>query len=254
VSGRRLDGGVAVVTGGSGGIGQAVCLALAGAGMHVVVVARDADRVGAVVAKLERAGAPPALGLTLDVRREAEMAELAERTLERYGRIDVLAACAGVGRGGGVVRGVPPAVAQLTSDEWDDVIATNLRGTFLSSRAVLPDMIRRGRGDIVCVSSAPAGIRGQPFAAAYCASKFGVNAFAEALAREVRQFGVRVHLLFPGLVRTPLTTGTNLASRFGAPLAPEQVASVIRYLIGLPRDVMLQPSRRYGASVLRSST
>jgi NAD(P)-dependent dehydrogenase (short-subunit alcohol dehydrogenase family) len=254
VSGGHLDGDVAVVTGGSGGIGRAVCLALAGAGAHVVVVARDAKRVGSVVEELTRAGTRPALGLALDVRREPDMAELAERTLDRYGRIDVLAACAAVGRGATAVRAVPSAVAQLPSEEWDDVIATNLSGTFLSSRAVLPDMIRRGRGDIVHVSSAPAGISGQPFAAAYCASKFGVNAFSEALAREVREFGVRVHLVFPGLVRTPLIAGTNLASRFGTPLAPERVAGLILYLIGLPRDVVLQPSRRYGASVIRSST
>jgi NAD(P)-dependent dehydrogenase (short-subunit alcohol dehydrogenase family) len=248
-----VEGDVAVVTGGSGGIGRAVCLALARAGARVVIAARDAAGVEAVVAEIEDAGGPPVLGLALDVRSEPDAAELAGRTLDRFGRIDVLVACAGVGRGAAAGRGIPPGVAQLPADEWDDVIATNLRGTFLSSRAVLPDMIDRGRGDIVCISSSPAGIDGQPFAAAYSASKFAVNALSEALAREVRRFGVRVHLVFPGLVRTPLTSGTNLAARFGAPIEPESVAELILYLIGLPRDVVLQPSRRYGTSVLRAS-
>src|SRR5207245_9671377 len=93
---------------------------------------------------------------------------------------------------------VPGPVAQLAVADWDAVVDTNVRGTFLSDRAVLPTMIAQGEGEIVHLSSAPAGIRGQPLAAAYCASKFAVNALSESLSAEVREHGIRVHLTFPG--------------------------------------------------------
>jgi len=244
-----LAGRVAIVTGGSSGIGRATALALGRADARVVVVGRDSERLQRTTKELERTTGGRVLGLSLDVRSECDTAALAEQVLAAHGRIDILVACAGVGAG--PRQTVPRPVAQLAVADWDVVVDTNVRGTFLSDRAVLPTMIAQGEGDIVHLSSAPAGIRGQPLAAAYCASKFAVNALSESLSSEVREHGIRVHLVFPGLVETPLVKGAGLAKRFGSPLAPERVADFLVWLLCLPRDAVLQPSRRYGSSTLR---
>jgi 3-oxoacyl-[acyl-carrier protein] reductase len=237
-----LDGRVAIVTGGTGGIGTAVCAAFARAGAQVVAVARSADRV-------EVAGA--ALALALDVGDEDDMAEMAAVVEERFGRIDVLVTCAGVDVRVSSGRAVPDPVTTMAEKDWDAVIRTNLRGTFLAVRAVLPAMRRRHRGDVLTVSSSPGGLRGQPLAAAYCASKFAVNALSEALAEEVRRDGIRVQVLVPGLVDTGLVESSTLAARHGQPLPPARVGELAVTLAALPDDVTIPPSRRYGLPVLR---
>jgi 3-oxoacyl-[acyl-carrier protein] reductase len=232
--GARLDGHVAIVTGGSGGVGRAVCAELAARGADVCIVGRDAERLRAATRTVEAAGGRAPLALALDVRDPHEMREMADAALERFGGIDALVACAGVGSPSR--SGLPKGISQLGCDDWDAVLETNLRGTFLSNRAVLPSMLERGSGDIVNISSFPAGIRGQPFAAAYSASKFGVAAFSEGLAREVEDRGIRVHVLFPGLVDTAMVDGTSLGSRFGPAIPPERVAAAIAFLVTLHRD------------------
>jgi 3-oxoacyl-[acyl-carrier protein] reductase len=236
---RRLDGEVAIVTGGSSGIGRAVCLALAAEGARVVVVGRSPERTRETSEQLGRqAGQTDPLWLALDVRREEETEEMARRTLSRFGRIDILVACAGVGKSPGSQRLLPYPVAQMPAEEWDAVLDTNLKGTFLSNRAVLPAMIEQRRGQIVNISSARAGVHGQPFAAAYSASKFGVRGLSEALAEEVRQYGVRVQLLLPDITDTPLLHNSTVAA---APLlSSARVAELIVYMLSLPADSVLE--------------
>ncbi len=248
----RLAGRVAIVTGGSGGIGRATCVALAREGARVVLVGRDPTRLQHALAEIGRQapGAPP-LGLSLDVGREADMDTMARQTVERFGRIDILVACAGIARSPGSPTALPRSLAQLTSREWDDVVTTNLTGTFLSNRAVLPAMTRQRSGTIVNVASSPAGVAGQPFAAAYCASKFAVVGLSEALAEEVAEDGIRVEVLFPDLVDTPLVRDTTLAARLGPSLPAERVAEVVVYLVTLPEDTVLTGSRRLGYPVVR---
>jgi NAD(P)-dependent dehydrogenase (short-subunit alcohol dehydrogenase family) len=241
---------VAVVTGGGGGIGRATAVALAGAGARVTVVGRTATNVREAMQQVVAAGGE-CDSLVLDVTRETDMAEMAERVLGSRGRIDLLVACAGIAVAS-ASRGRPPyPVAQLPPAHWDEVMDINLRGTFLSNRAVLPAMIEQRGGDIINLASSPGAIRGQPFAAAYCASKFAVAGLSEALGAEVAPHGVRVQVVFPDLTETALTRETTLSTRFGAPLATERVAQLILYMAALPPDTQLVSSIRTGRAVLR---
>jgi NAD(P)-dependent dehydrogenase (short-subunit alcohol dehydrogenase family) len=221
---------VAVVTGGSGGLGRATCQALAARGHSVVVVGRTSDAVDAVAE-----GLPDALALALDVRDPVGMDTMATRTLGQFGRIDALVTCAGVGRG--VNAGLlPRGAARLTLDEWADVVDTNLTGVFLANRAVLPAMLAAGAGEIVNVISARGGRSGQPYAAAYCASKRGVVGFSQALGAEVAPGGVRVQLLFPDAIDTPMLHASRVV---GPRLDPAAVAALIADMLVLPRDCRL---------------
>jgi NAD(P)-dependent dehydrogenase (short-subunit alcohol dehydrogenase family) len=177
-----------------------------------------------------------------DVTDPGAMGSMAAQTLERFGAIDILIACAGIGRGPGAASAIARPVAQTPIAEWDAVIDTNLKGTFLSNRAVLPAMIGRCAGQIVNVSSARGGVRGQAFAAPYSASKFGIVGLSEALAEEVRRFNIRVQVVLPGVTDTPLLASTTIVSRFGALLKPARVADFIVALISCPEDVwMIRP-------------
>jgi NAD(P)-dependent dehydrogenase (short-subunit alcohol dehydrogenase family) len=224
-------GAVAVVTGGGSGIGRAACLSLAERGARVVVVDRP-GRAEATVSDLEARGSR-GLGLSLDVRRPEDMATMAEQTLATFGRIDVLVASAGLLRAG------PPAtVDRLPVEEWDLVIETNLRGVFLSNRAVLPAMLAQHSGVIVNLSST-SGRKGLAYDSAYCASKFGVIGFSEALAEEVGPRGIKVQVVLPGPVDTALWDQNGPLPRPATILAPERVGDFIAFLVELPADTMV---------------
>ena len=227
---------VAVVTGGGSGIGQATCLRLAREGARVVVVDLDPARAEETLKRLSEEGLPEALGIGANVAIEEDMAAMAQRAIDRFGRIDILVHCAGIIRAG---KGNPRMVAEMETREWDDVIGTNLRGTFLANRAVIPAMIRQRGGNIVNISST-SGRQGFAFAAAYCASKFGVMGFSESLAEEVRTFGIKVQVVCPGAVDTPLWQQNASISAPGHALPPERVADLIAYLVTLPPDAILQ--------------
>ncbi len=235
-SGRPLEGKIAIVTGGASGIGRATVRSLAALGCGIAVVDRDVERAEEAAREVSAtAGSPPARGLGLDVTSEADMERMAAVTLERFGRIDILVASAGILRARGAA---PRPVAQTSPAEFDEVVGVNLRGTFLSNRAVLGAMIRQGGGQIVNVSST-SGQRGRALDAAYCASKFGIIGFSESLAEEVRHSRIRVQVILPDAVATPLW---NQNGPFGAPpeaLPPERIGELIAYLVTLPADTVL---------------
>jgi len=238
----RLHDRVAIVTGGTSGIGHATAIALAREGAHVVIVARTASRIVETIAALERStpAAGTFAGVPADVTVEEDMTAMAERTLARFGRIDVLVACAGIGRPPDADGVIARPVAKLSSGEWDAVIDTNLKGTFLSNRAVLRSMIARRRGDIINVASARGAVRGQAFAAAYCASKFGVVGLSQALAEELAAYAIRVQVLLPDVTRTQLLERSTLSSRLGPLLPVERVAAAIVTMLTLPGDTVLR--------------
>lgn len=226
----------AIVTGGTSGIGQATVLALAAAGAQVAIVGRHAGRLAetmdlaAQVAERSRL-----LVLQLDVRSPEQMQAMADRVVQKFGAIDALVAAAGIGGGGS--DHLPKMVMHLSTDEWDAVIGTNLRGVFLANRAVLPVMIRQRRGDVLNVSSSRGARLGLPFAAAYAASKHAMLGLTDALAEEVAGYGIRVQAILPDVTDTPLMAGAEHLCPEGM-LAPRRVADMIVQMIANPEDTL----------------
>ncbi len=228
----RLDGQVVIVTGGTGGIGRAVCRGVVAEGGRVTVADVGKERIDEVVSEL---GADHALAFPFDARSEEQNQALVEATLARFGRLDGLVAAAGILR----KRGTPPKpVVQITLDEWDDVIDINLKGTFLSNRAVLPTLIAQHSGTIVNVSSV-SGLVGRAHDGAYCASKFGVVGLSQVLAEEVRRDGVRVQVVCPHAIDTPMWEQNHPVPKPGDALPPERVGELIVTLLALPADTTL---------------
>jgi len=233
---------VAIVTGGSSGIGQAVSMALAASGFHVAVVGRTMEYIDATLNQLNTITPDDHsrfhLGLALDVNNEEDMRDMVDKTMDTFDRIDLLVASAGIGKKAGSERVIPYSTATLPPDEWDAIIGVNLTGTFLSNRAVLAPMMSQRSGQIIniCSSTTPHGLHGTPYAPAYSASKFGVVGLTESLAEEVSSYGIRVQAVFPGAVETPLVDNTMLARPFGGTITTENFASTIMYLVTQPPD------------------
>lgn len=226
-----------VVTGGTGGIGGAVCTALYRAGARVTVVDRSAVAIEAFCGELRAqhgSGGGELLPLAGDVTDAQHMETMAKTTLDRFGRIDALVTCAGILRAPG---SLPKPMFQVTVDEWDAVMDVNLKGVFLSNRAVLPAMMAQREGNIINVSST-SGKQGRAHDAPYCASKFGVIGFSESVAEEVRGYGIKVQTLLPDAVDTPLWD-QNGPIRPDFALAPERVADLIAFMLALPPDTVL---------------
>jgi NAD(P)-dependent dehydrogenase (short-subunit alcohol dehydrogenase family) len=185
---RALAGRVAVVTGVTAGIGRATAARLLAAGASVVGCARDADRLSVVAELL-----PGLETVRCDVRDAGDRERLVDSALTRYGRIDVLVNNAGLGHVG--------AVVDLTDDDVDRVVRTNVTGPIDLTRRVLPGMLARGDGDLLMLSSVAAWIAPPPLTA-YAATKHAVDGFVEGLRREVTPHGVRVHSVNPWFVAT----------------------------------------------------
>lgn len=236
--GRQEDG-VAIITGGSSGIGRTLALALARAGRPVAIVGRSEARLAETVAAIEAAAGITPLALALDVGQATDMEQMVRACRARFPRIALLVASAGIGRSEEAGSRLPPATRDLTLAEWQKVLDVNLNGVFFSNRAVLPVMIEQGGGEIlnVCSSTTPRGLRGRPLAPAYSASKFAVAAFTAALAAEVADKGIRVSALFPGPVATPLIENTLLDAPFGGRLAGDSFAAAVLALLAAGADV-----------------
>jgi NAD(P)-dependent dehydrogenase (short-subunit alcohol dehydrogenase family) len=242
MSNSTFSGQVAIVTGGASGIGRAVGARLVQAGAQLMIVDSRQDAIAEAVAEIGARAAPELIrGLALDVRSPVDMERMRDETVARWGRIDILVACAGILRG---VPGRPQTVRDTPEDAWDRVIDTNLTGTFLSNKAVLPTMQGQTSGNIINLSST-SGRHGLAYDAAYCASKFGVIGLTESLAEEVRPQGIRVHVVLPEAVDTPMLDQNGPLPRPAAMLTADQVADLILHLLRLPPDtVMLSPVLR----------
>lgn len=227
---------VAVITGAGGGIGRATALALARRGIRLCLVERDRERLASVVEAVnEAAPGTHVLALDLDVTSERDMNAMAARALETFNQVDILVTAAGILRPPGRR---PASVADTTPEEFDTVLAVNLRGTFLATRAVLPPMLAAKSGHIVHISSV-SGLYGRAFDGAYCASKFAVRGFSESLAEEVGRSGVRVHTLMPDAVATSIWEQNGPVPMPADALPPERVADFIAYLLDMPADCVL---------------
>ncbi|GAB3231308.1 SDR family oxidoreductase [Glycomyces halotolerans] len=188
-----LNGRVAIVTGGSRGIGEAYVRELHGAGARVVVADVLADEGKALAAELGEG----VRFTELDVTDEAAWASAVEETLEAFGAVDVLV------NNAGIANAAP--IEHFSLEKWDAVIGVNLTGTFLGCRAVVPAMKAAGRGSIVNVSSVE-GLRGSVHLHGYTASKFAVRGLSKSLAVELGPSGIRVNSIHPGFIHTDMTT------------------------------------------------
>jgi len=229
-----LGGKVALVTGGSRGIGFAVAKALVAGGASVVLTGRDRTDLDRAQAELGTA----ALGVAADARDAEAVDSAVRRAADRFGGIDVLVNNAGIG----LFRNV----ADMSIAEWQATIDTNLTGVFYYCHAAIPHLRARGGGWIVNISSL-AGKNPFSGGAAYCASKAGLNAFSEALMQEVRYDDIRVTCVMPGSVATGFG-GRGAADRPGWKIQPEDVGQVIVDLLlmparSLPSRIELRPSR-----------
>ena len=185
----RLKDKVVIVTGGAKGIGRAYCLGMAAEGARVVVA--DVADSKSTVQEVESRGAQ-ALGVACDVSREDDTLRLATETLARFGRVDILVNNAALY---GPLKRRP--FMEIPVEEWDRVMAINLRGLFLCSRAVFPAMKAQGSGAIINIASGTF-FKGVPHYIHYTTSKGGVVGFTRSLARELGEFGIRVNALAPG--------------------------------------------------------
>lgn len=196
---ESLRGRTAVVTGASRGIGEATALKLGQAGAKVVLAARNEAELADLAARLEALGTE-ALVVPADVSDAEDVAFLKQATLERFGQVDILVNNAGVGKYG--------PLSSMTVADYDWMMDTNMRSSFLCTQAFLPQMLGRESGWIVFVASV-AGLKGLPNEAIYCASKFAQVGFAQALDYETRDQGVKVSVVAPGGVHTHFGIGTG---------------------------------------------
>jgi NAD(P)-dependent dehydrogenase (short-subunit alcohol dehydrogenase family) len=230
---------VAIVTGGSRGIGLAIARALVAEGVNVAVTGRSDAHLSEARPRIESAGPGSVETLRADVRRYAEVERAVAATVARFGGLDLLVNNAGIG--------LFANVADMSPEQWSEVIDTNLTGVFNGCHAAIPYMRQRGGGFIINISSL-AGKNAFIGAAAYCASKSGLNAFSEALMQEVRYDNIRVSYIMPGSVATKFGAGGDEGQGADWKLAPDDVAEVVLDLVhhdprSLPSRVELRPSK-----------
>jgi NADP-dependent 3-hydroxy acid dehydrogenase YdfG len=215
-----LDGKVAFITGASRGIGAAVARALSNEGVSLGLASRSGDDLGLA----------NALGLVCDVRRLGEVEAAVAMTVERFGRLDICVANAGVGS--------YHTLADTPVEHIEEMIDVNLKGTIYAIRASVPHLLARREGDVVTIAS-EAGRRGLPGEAVYCASKFGQVGLTRALDHELREHGVRCTNVCPGGVATDFA----LADGYGRPpevlagmMSADDVAAVVLFCLTRPRN------------------
>lgn len=217
-----LSGRVAIVTGASRGIGRGIARVFAAQGARVLVVARSAERAQPAVDEIVARGGV-ASAFAADVVDPAAQEAMARAAAERYGGLDVLCANAGI---------FPSSpLAEMTPAQWDEVLDANLKGTFLSVSACLPELKRRGKGRIVVVSSITGPMTAYPGWSHYAASKAGQLGFVRAAALELSPFGITVNAVLPGNIATE-----GLES-LGEEYSRQMVASIPARRLGTVEDI-----------------
>jgi NAD(P)-dependent dehydrogenase (short-subunit alcohol dehydrogenase family) len=251
MSGNRLAGQVALVTGGASGIGRATVHALAAEGAHLAVVDRDAEGAAAAVKEAEHAGGA-ATSFVVDLADPAAIDPLVHEAVQAFGRIDILVNSAGI-------SGAPHSSIDFSNEKYELVMAINLRAPFLLTRAVGQHMIERGGGGRIVNLSSSGAFRATFSPAIYAATKAGINGLTRAAAADLGPHDVNVNAVAPGLTDTPMTRGAGdkeklASSAASGPLSnllrrhsePEDVANVIVFLC-------LPESRQITGQVIHTS-
>ena len=234
----ELSNKVAIVTGGSKGIGRAIAESLVTAGAGVAITARNDDEIGSTVTELKKLGAGTAAGYVCDVRDYEQVKSVVAEVAKEFGGLDILINNAGVG--------IFAPVESMSVEDFRAVLETNVFGVFYCCHEAIPLMKQRGGGYIINISSL-AGANPHPRMAAYNASKFGLNGFSEALMQEVRHDGIKVSYIMPGSVNTAFG-GDEPSAEKSWQLQPGDIAQVVMDLLSyparaLPSRVEIRPSK-----------
>lgn len=236
---NAVRGPVAIVTGASSGLGRATALRLARDGFRVALLARHSEHLAELERDIRRGGGD-ALSWSVDLAEAPKVEAAIDEVVRAWGRVDVLVNAAGTD--------APGSVEETTVEDWDRVLAVNLRAPFLLSKSVFPHMRRAGGGTIINVSSV-AGLRGWANAAAYCSSKFALTGLTQSLAAEGRPDGIRACVLYPGAMATSWgvwnseerhPAATEHADRQEDHALPaDQVAKLIVWIVAAPGGLVL---------------
>jgi 3-oxoacyl-[acyl-carrier protein] reductase len=234
---QPLAGQIALITGASRGIGLAIAQTLGAMGAQLALCARNAERLQQAEEKLRQAGCRT-IAAAADVTDAAAVEAFVGRVNEELGEIDILVNNAGVG--------VFSALHELSEADWDRVMNTNLKGVYLCSRAVAPQMIRRRTGHIINISSL-AGKNAFAKGGVYCASKWGLQGLTACLAEDLRGYGIRVSAVCPGSVETEFSPHAGKDPK--KMLQPEDVAHVVAMLVtqapqSFVSEVELRPTQK----------
>ncbi len=234
---KVLDKKIAIVTGAGRGIGKAISLFLANAGARVLLTARTETELKSVEEEIRAEGGEARI-FPADLTRDDDIQKIVDLALGEWGSIDYLINNAGWGRKGPIVK------ARL--EDWEQTFRVNLRAPMVLSRLVLPTLLAKGEGAIINMSSI-SGKTGQANSAAYSASKFGLIGFTESLYEEVREAGIKVAVILPGFVDTPLIPLNRQLDR-SKMIRPEDVAHAVYYVLTAspaccPVEITLRPQK-----------
>lgn len=226
---QELEGRAALVTGGSRGIGRAICIEFARRGARVAVNYQSSKQLADTVVEEILTGGGEAFAIQGDVANSADATALVKATVDRFGGLDILVNNAGITRDGLLMR--------MSEDDWDAVHNTNLRGAFLITKAAMRPMLRAKSGRIINISSV-VGVMGNPGQANYAAAKAGLIGFTRAVAREVSSRGITVNAVAPGFIQTDITASLTEAQvaavmaqiPLGRIAGPEEVAPLVAFL------------------------
>ena len=234
---NSLAGKVALVTGAGRGIGKAISLLLAQAGCRVVLASRSRDQLDAVAAIIEK-NMGEAFGVPADLTQDDELTRLVDSIREKWGSVDILINNAGWGK--------RAPVARAKIEDWDQTFRVNLRAPMVLAHLLVPDMISKGEGAVINIGSI-SGKTGEANGSAYSASKFGLIGFTQSLYEEVREHGIKVAVILPGFVDTPLIPPNRQLDR-SKMIRPEDIAQTVHFILTSPPaccpvEITVRPQR-----------
>lgn len=220
---------IAVVAGASRGIGKAIATQLAAAGAQVILLARNQNDLNQAVAEITHEGGFAA-AFVFDISDEQAVKSVFQQIIQQYQRIDILVNNAGIGE-------FYP-VSETSATFWDEVMNTNVKGTFLCSKEAVIQMQKQGNGHIVSIAS---DVAKRTFAngALYCSSKYAQDAFSSALRKEVRKDGIKVSVVYPGLVDTYFNKSQPGTPENATHLKPDDIAASVLHILSAPKHVVI---------------